>query len=363
MIGLPDALSAESFLRGTPCARVHIPATMTGMPDEEIDEIPAGGVSIAAVSEVLGIPVPTIRSWERRYGFPAPSRTNGRHRRYRSGEVKQLRALRDLIIKGLSARDAVARLRSATTGTAPEPDPYDVIVRAAIDLDAIGLGEALDRSAERSGVEETILRVALPAMREIGARWKAGVCDIGQEHLATEAVRTWLTRQISMAPPPFRRGPIVLAWSERPPHDRPRGVRGGPGPARVVVPGPRGDDTGVGASLGRDGLASTGRGSDRPATRDQAGGGRVDRRRERPPRGSRLLRRGRLRHAGVAQGDRWCRPRRERSGGSARARGGTRTGRTAAFSPNGSDVSADDPDPPHEFRRLTSSRSRTVEPG
>lgn len=199
------------FLRRKLCAGVASSATMTGMRDDEIDEIPARGVSIAAVSEVLGIPVPTIRSWERRYGFPTPPRTNGRHRRYRSGEVEQLRALRDLIIKGLSARDAVARLRSATTGTAPEPDPFDAIVRAAIDLDAIGLGEALDRSAERSGVEETILRVALPAMREIGALWKAGVCDIGQEHLATEVVRTWFARQISMAPPPFRRGPIVLA--------------------------------------------------------------------------------------------------------------------------------------------------------
>jgi len=183
---------------------------MTSMAIDEGDDFPARGVSIAAVSEVLGVPVPTIRSWERRYGFPAPPRTNGRHRRYRTGEVEQLRALRDLIIKGLSAREAVARLRNAT-GATPEPDPFDAIVRAAIDLDPVGLGEALDRSAGRSGVEETIRRVALPAMREIGARWKAGICDVGQEHLATGAVRTWVARQISMAPPPFRRGPIVLA--------------------------------------------------------------------------------------------------------------------------------------------------------
>ena len=40
---------------------------------------------------------------------------------------------------------------------------------------------------------------------------RRAVCDVGQEHLATEAVRTWLARQGSMAPPPFRRGPIVLA--------------------------------------------------------------------------------------------------------------------------------------------------------
>ena len=47
---------------------------------------------IAAVSEALDIPIPTIRSWERRYGFPDPSRTSGRHRRYSLAEISQLRA-------------------------------------------------------------------------------------------------------------------------------------------------------------------------------------------------------------------------------------------------------------------------------
>lgn len=184
---------------------------MADMTNDEGEQIPGRGASIAVVSEVLGIPVPTIRSWERRYGFPAPPRTNGRHRRYRAGEVEQLRALRDLVTKGLSASDAVARLRNATTGGVSDPDPLDATVRAAIEFDALGLRETLDRSAERSGVEETIRRVALPAMREIGRRWKAGTCDVGQEHVATETVRTWLARQASMAPPPFRRGAIVLA--------------------------------------------------------------------------------------------------------------------------------------------------------
>lgn len=178
---------------------------------EEDTPIPARGVSIAAVSELLGIPVPTIRSWERRYGFPAPTRTKGQHRRYGASDLEQLRALRDLVTKGLTASDAVARLRGAEASATTDPDLTDAVVRAAIDLDTPALREALDRSAERFGVEDAIRRVALPSMREIGSRWKAGACDIGQEHLATEAVRAWLARQVAMAPPPFRRGPIVLA--------------------------------------------------------------------------------------------------------------------------------------------------------
>src|SRR5918995_7070757 len=83
------------------------------------------GMRIATVSKLLGVPVPTIRSWERRYDFPAPPRTDGLHRRYGDVELEQLRALRDLVTKGHSTRDAVAlvrrtRLAGSQDGSAAE---------------------------------------------------------------------------------------------------------------------------------------------------------------------------------------------------------------------------------------------------
>ncbi|HEX8099799.1 MAG TPA: MerR family transcriptional regulator [Actinomycetota bacterium] len=58
------------------------------------------GASIGEVSALLGIPVPTLRSWERRYGAPRPARTEGGHRRYTEAEVEQLRRIRDGINPG-----------------------------------------------------------------------------------------------------------------------------------------------------------------------------------------------------------------------------------------------------------------------
>lgn len=168
------------------------------------------GVSIASVSKALDIPVPTIRSWERRYGFPAPPRTGGRHRRYTPREIEQLRNLRDLITRGHSAREAVARLSASSAG-AEGGDLVAELIEAAMRLDSDGIRRALDRSAERLGVEGAIRDVVFQAMREIGTRWKTGTCDVEQEHLASEAVRVWLARQTTMAPPPFRPDPIVLA--------------------------------------------------------------------------------------------------------------------------------------------------------
>jgi methanogenic corrinoid protein MtbC1 len=171
-----------------------------------------GGQRIAAVSVTLGVPAPTIRSWERRYGFPVPPRTDGKHRRYTSTEIDQLRSLRDLITKGYPAAEAVAMLQGGNAAAAPlGPDLRDAVVDAAIRLDADAVRATLDRAAERLGVESTVRDVLMSAMRGIGSAWQNGTCSIEHEHVATEAVRAWLSKQASMAPPPFRSGPIVLA--------------------------------------------------------------------------------------------------------------------------------------------------------
>lgn len=166
---------------------------------------------IGAVSKLLGVPVPTIRSWERRYGFPTPPRTGGSHRRYRREEIEQLGMLRDLVTNGLSTRDAIGLVRRTAIASDGVEVPYATVVRAAMALDPARIRTALDAAADRIGVEDAITAVALPAMRDIGDKWAVGRCDVEQEHLATEAVRAWLGRQAFLATPPFRPRPVVLA--------------------------------------------------------------------------------------------------------------------------------------------------------
>jgi DNA-binding transcriptional MerR regulator len=51
-------------------------------------------LSIQTVSERLGVPAPTLRSWERRYGVPDTPRSPGGHRRYSAEALNQLRRMR-----------------------------------------------------------------------------------------------------------------------------------------------------------------------------------------------------------------------------------------------------------------------------
>ena len=177
--------------------------------DDRLD--PDARLTIAAVSELLDVPIPTIRSWERRYGFPSPARTQGKHRRYSVVEADQLRMLRDEIARGHATREAVEVVRKATTSAGPRHELLDRFLRFAMKLDPAGLRSTLNDAVDALGPEHAIRDVALPAMREMGSRWKAGVCDTAHEHLATEAVRVWLARQSVMAPAPFRPHPLVLA--------------------------------------------------------------------------------------------------------------------------------------------------------
>jgi hypothetical protein len=119
--------------------------------------------------------------------------------------------LRDEIARGHATREAVDVVRKSTTSAGPRHELLERFLRFAMKLDPAGLRETLSDAVDALGPEHAIRDVALPAMREMGSRWKAGVCDTAHEHLATEAVRVWLARQSVMAPAPFRPYPLVLA--------------------------------------------------------------------------------------------------------------------------------------------------------
>ena len=160
--------------------------------------------SISEVSELLSLPAPTIRSWERRYGFPTPPRTDGSHRRYTVEEIDQLRALRDAIASGTSPRRAVEDLKRPRMS---EAEAYvQRFVRGAEELDASAIRRSLDSAKRALDLETAIQEVAMAGMRDVGANWEAGRCDVANEHLASSVTRSWLAAQAR----PVSEGPGVL---------------------------------------------------------------------------------------------------------------------------------------------------------
>ena len=156
-----------------------------------------------------GIPVPTIRSWERRYGFPSPARTGGKHRRYTPTQIAQLRRVRDRITRGERAGDAIAATRAEPVEATANEELLQFASAAAV-MDTETLRRLLRDAAYRLGADRAIVDVAMPGMRAIGAEWRAGATDVANEHAATEVVRSWLASVATGLPPSHRR-PVVLA--------------------------------------------------------------------------------------------------------------------------------------------------------
>ena len=112
------------------------------------------GIRTNAAAVMLGVSPNTLRSWERRYGFPRPRRSPGGHRQYALGEIESLRATLSET-HNVSSAIALARQR----GEGPSTGSRLAAAFASFDEDkANGL---LEESLALRSVERTIEEVLL----------------------------------------------------------------------------------------------------------------------------------------------------------------------------------------------------------
>jgi DNA-binding transcriptional MerR regulator len=168
-------------------------------------------VPIADVSRQLGVPMPTLRSWEARYSIPSPPRELGRHRRYSAQELHILKLMRDEIARGTRAGVAAQVVKASLGQEGPAADFVKAMLEASRRLDGNGIREQLDGAVRELGLAATLEEVLFPALRQVGVWWHVGRCDVEQERLTTEAARAWMDRLTSYAPTPVQTRPIVLA--------------------------------------------------------------------------------------------------------------------------------------------------------
>jgi DNA-binding transcriptional MerR regulator len=176
--------------------------------------LPAGafpGLPIAEVSRQLGVPMPTLRSWELRYGIPPTDRNFGKHRRYSPSELHTLRLMRDEIARGRRASLAADAVRELLGITGPAAEFIAAILAAAERSDAVAVRRLLGEAHAALGLGPCLDDVLLPAMQQVGLWWQTGRCTVEDEHLTTEAARAWLETLSASAPAPVRTPPIVLA--------------------------------------------------------------------------------------------------------------------------------------------------------
>jgi methylmalonyl-CoA mutase cobalamin-binding subunit len=194
-------------------------------------------LGIGALSRATGVPVDTLRTWERRYGFPRPERTPSGHRRYPERTVDRLRLVKQALefghrassvvpltegslAKVLALGAAVERDRPAPAGSAAL-DSLNSWFDAARNLDGRALDGTMREAWTAVGARRFIDEFAVPFAVGIGDRWAKGDIGVCHEHFACERLRDLLSMEWRTLAAGVSGPSVVLATLPDERHDLP----------------------------------------------------------------------------------------------------------------------------------------------
>jgi DNA-binding transcriptional MerR regulator len=152
---------------------------------------------------LLNVSANTLRAWERRFEYPKPQRTPGKHRVYVYGEVA---ALRDALRDGLSISSAVSRARESLRG-----DTH-ILVGALSAFEPERADGAMEAALAMRSVERTVEEVLLPSIAELARRQGD---DSAAWALGGRWAVEWLRRAQRLTPPPARPGTVLIGDATR----------------------------------------------------------------------------------------------------------------------------------------------------
>lgn len=178
------------------------------------------GIGIAAVERDTGISKETLRVWERRYGFPSPTRDAGGERLYPPEQVQRLRLVKRLLdaghrpgrVAGASMPELMALLQPAAALPAMAAEAPEIAACTALlqGHDVDGLRRALSQVVLRRGLAGGIVEVFAPLTTRVGELWMSGELQVFEEHLYSECLLLVLRQAVYALPAPAAGGPRVL---------------------------------------------------------------------------------------------------------------------------------------------------------
>jgi hypothetical protein len=165
-----------------------------------------GVIRTNAAAAMLGVSPNTLRSWERRFGFPEPRRTAGGHRQFDLAEIEALRAAFEET-HNISSAVSVARERGAG------PASPSRLRSAFMRFDEDGANRLLEESLTVRSVERTVEEVLVPTVGSLAS--VQGAAPGAEFGFAWRYATTWLSASMRVTPPASRpEGVLVFDASE-----------------------------------------------------------------------------------------------------------------------------------------------------
>jgi DNA-binding transcriptional MerR regulator len=159
-----------------------------------------GAIRTNAAAAMLGVSPNTLRSWERRFGFPEPRRTAGGHRQF---DLTEIEALRSAFEETHNISSAVALARERGTGPATPSRLRSAFAR----YDEQDADRVLEESLAVRSVERTVEEVLLPGVEALDPDGDASGPEYG---FAWRWATGWLAAAMRVAPPATRTDGVLV---------------------------------------------------------------------------------------------------------------------------------------------------------
>lgn len=160
-----------------------------------------------AAAAMIGVSPSTLRSWERRFGFPSPRRTEGGHRQF---DLQEIEALRSAFEETQNVSSAISIARERGAGPASPSRLRSALNR----FDENEADRIIEESLAVRSVERTVDEVLLPALETL---------DDGSQppppeyNVAWRWATGWLAAQMRVAPPASRTESVLIFDATRAP--------------------------------------------------------------------------------------------------------------------------------------------------
>lgn len=152
-----------------------------------------------AAAEILGVSPNTLRSWERRFGYPKPERTRGGHRQF---ELVEIEALKQAFSETHNISSAISLARERGEG----PSTATRLEAAFARFDEEKAGRLVEESLAVRSVERTVEEVLLPAVEALAGEDPA----TPEYQFAWRFATGWLAAAQRVAPPAHRAEGVLI---------------------------------------------------------------------------------------------------------------------------------------------------------
>ncbi len=153
--------------------------------------------SIKDIETITGIKSHTIRMWEQRFNFIQTKRTETNIRYYNDNDLRLFLNISTLNENGykiseiskMSIDEMAVKIQEITRHENNYTCYIQTLSNQAISFNEKEFKKSLTSCIKKIGLEQTVLQVIYPFLKNIGILWQTGVINPAQEHFASSLIK------------------------------------------------------------------------------------------------------------------------------------------------------------------------------